>query len=110
MTSFVDLMGCVLAENRDSDLFAMVVWAVWKRRNDMRVGKSGVTLPDLVQQARSRLHDFLLHNFADVKPGGRPPTQWQPPTHQQYKINFDGALFKAENQVGIGVVISDSEG
>ena len=29
-TSFVDLMGCILAENRDLDLFAMVVWAVWK--------------------------------------------------------------------------------
>jgi len=41
---------------------------------------------------------------------GRPPTQWQPLTHQQYKINFDGALFKAENQAGIGVVIRDSEG
>lgn len=41
---------------------------------------------------------------------GRPPTQWQPPAHQQYKINFDGALFKAENQAGIRVVIKDSEG
>ena len=26
-----------------------------------------------------------------------------------YKINFDGALFKVENQVGIGVVIRDSK-
>ena len=41
---------------------------------------------------------------------GRPPTQWQPPEHQQYKINFDGALFKAENYAGIGVIIGDSEG
>ena len=41
---------------------------------------------------------------------GRPTTQWQPATHQQYKINFDGALFKAENQAGIGVAIRDSEG
>ena len=35
---------------------------------------------------------------------------WQPPAHQQYKINFDGALFKDENQAGIGVVIRDSKG
>ena len=102
-TRFVDLMGCILADNRELDLFAMVVWAVWKRRNDMRVRKSGETLPNLVQQARSKLHDFLLHNSVEVEPVGRPPIKWQPPTHQQYKINFDGALLKAENQAGIGV-------
>ncbi|XP_075669986.1 uncharacterized protein LOC142639733 [Castanea sativa] len=109
-TSFVGLMGCILVENRDLDLFAMVVWVVWKRRNDMRVGKRDENLPNLVQQACSKLHDFLLHNSAITAPVGRPPTQWQPPTHQQYKINFDGALFKVENQAGIGVVIRDSEG
>ena len=110
MTSFVDLMGCILVKNRDPDLFAMIVWAVWKRRNEMQVGKRCETLPNLVQQARSRLREFSLHNNSEVEPVGRPPTQWQPPTHQQYKINFDGALFKADNQARIGVVIRDSEG
>ena len=74
--NFVDFMGCILMENRDPNLFAMVVWAVWKRRNDMRVGKRGQNLPNLVQQARSKLHDFLLHNSAATAPVGRPPTQW----------------------------------
>ena len=64
----------------------------------------------ILQQACNRLHNFLLHNSAEVAFVGRPPTQWQPPTHQQYKTNFDGALFKAENQAGIGVVIRDSKG
>ena len=41
---------------------------------------------------------------------GRPPTQWQPLEPLQYKINFNGALFKAENYAGIGVVIRNSEG
>ena len=74
--SFVDLMGCILAKNRDPDLFAMVVWAIWKRRNDMRVGKSYETLPNLVQQACSRVREFLLHNNAEVGPIERPLTQW----------------------------------
>nr|POF02718.1 hypothetical protein CFP56_04951 [Quercus suber] len=64
VTSFVDLMGYILAENRDPDLFAMVVWAIWKRRNDIRVGKRGENLPNLVQQAQTRLQNFLLHNSA----------------------------------------------
>ena len=46
-TSFIDLMGCILVENRDPDLFAIVVWAVWKRMNDMKVGKRGKNLPNL---------------------------------------------------------------
>ena len=71
MTSFVDLVGCILVENREPDLFAMVVWAVWKRRNELRVGKGGKYLINLVQQARTRLQDFLLHNSAATAPMGR---------------------------------------
>nr|XP_023897448.1 uncharacterized protein LOC112009346 [Quercus suber] len=84
--------------------------AIWKRRNDIRVGKRGESLPNLVQQAQTRLQNFLLHNSAATTSTGQPPTQWQPPAHQQYKINFDGALFKDENQAGLGVVIRDSKG
>nr|POE78394.1 hypothetical protein CFP56_78139 [Quercus suber] len=88
----------------------MGVWALWKRRNELRPGKSCDTLEQLIPQARSRLREFSLHNTSMVLPVGRPPTQWQPPELLQYKINFDGALFKAENYAGIGVVIRNSEG
>ena len=108
-TNFVDLIGCIMVENRDPELFAMVVWALWKRRNELRVDKSCETLTHLMQQAHSKLREFSLHNTSMVEPVGRPPTQWQPPEHQQYKINFDGALFKAKNYAGIGVIIRDSE-
>ena len=33
--SFVDLIGTVFAENREPTLFAMVVWALWTRRNNL---------------------------------------------------------------------------
>lgn len=82
MMSFVDLVGCILVENREPDLFAMVVWAVLKRRNELRVGKGGEYLINLVQQARTRLQDFLLHNSAAMPPMGRTQSQWQPPAHQ----------------------------
>lgn len=73
MTTFIDLIGCLLAENRDSE-FAMVVWALWKRRNELRLGKSCDTLAQLIHQARSKLQDFSLHNASTVLPVGRPPT------------------------------------
>ena len=31
--------------------------------------------------------------------------QWQPPSPDWLNINFDGALFTAENKFGIGVLI-----
>ena len=41
---------------------------------------------------------------------GQPPTSWQAPDCNTYKVNFDGALFIAENSVGLGMVIHNEEG
>ena len=109
-TTFVDLIGCILAKNRDPKLFALVVWALWKRINELRLGKSYDTPAQLMQRARSKLQDFSLQNTSMVLRVRRPPTQWQPPEHLQYKINFDGALFKAENYARIRVIIRNNEG
>ena len=35
---------------------------------------------------------------------------WSPPSENQVKINFDGALFGESDSVGIGVVIWNSKG
>ena len=103
--SFIDLLGIVFVESREPALFAMVVWALWTRRNNLRLGKKAGTLDHLFQQARERLRDFLHHNTAWIEPVGRPPTSWQPLGPSQYKVNVDGALFVADNTAGLGVVI-----
>ena len=36
--------------------------------------------------------------------------RWTPPDDESYKINFDGALFQADNCSGIGVVIRNGDG
>ena len=41
---------------------------------------------------------------------GWPPTSWQAPNHNTYKVNFDGALFIAEKNAGLGVAIRNEEG
>jgi len=33
--------------------------------------------------------------------------QWHPPNLDVHKVNFDAAVFKASNSVGIGVVVRD---
>lgn len=34
--------------------------------------------------------------------------RWSPPPKNRYKINFDSAMFKDEDRIGIGVIIQDS--
>ena len=38
-TSFIDLMGCVFANNRDPTLLSVVVWAILNWRNNLRLRK-----------------------------------------------------------------------
>ena len=88
----------------------MVAWAIWNRRNNLRLGKPAAPLSELIPQAQDRLRKFKLYNFSTIIPMGRPPTSWQAPNSNTYKVNFDGALFAAENSAGLGVVIRNSEG
>ncbi|KAK9990437.1 hypothetical protein SO802_025422 [Lithocarpus litseifolius] len=57
VTSFIDLLGCVFAENREPELFSMVIWALWTRRNTLKLGKSVGTLDQLLNQARDKLQN-----------------------------------------------------
>ena len=57
------------------------------------------------------LQDFL--NYQDKDPVIVPvPSQlhWSPPDQNQYKANFDGAVFKRTNSAGLGVIIRDNKG
>ena len=57
--NFVDLIETVFVENREPTLFAIVVWALWTRRNNFRMGKNAETLVQLLQRAREWVSDFL---------------------------------------------------
>ena len=110
VVTFIDLLGTIFAENREPAFFAMVVWALWNRRNNLRLGKKAKPLTHLMQQAKQRLGDFQRHNTAWVEPVGRPPISWQPPGPFQYKVNVDRALFEADNTAGLGVLIRNEHG
>ena len=57
------------------------------------------------------LQDFLATQDPNPEaPPQTPQQQWHPPDSQNYKANFDAAVFKATNSAGIGVIIRDCEG
>nr|POE60971.1 hypothetical protein CFP56_74192 [Quercus suber] len=41
--------------NRESDLFAAVLWTLWNRRNNLRLGKPALSLNQVVEFAQDRL-------------------------------------------------------
>ena len=78
-TSFLDLIGSVFAENRDLTCFSMVVWALWNRRNNLRLGKASGILGQLFSQAKDRVKEFSLHNTTMTSIMQRIPARWTPP-------------------------------
>ena len=108
--NFVDLIGNVFVENREPALFAIVVWALWTRRNNLRTGKKVDLLFHLLQRARERVEVFSWHNIVPEAPVGRQPARWQPLGPGLYKVNVDGALYNADNTAGLGVVIRNEQG
>ena len=99
METFVDLIGTIFAENREPMLFAMVVWALWTWRNNLRLGKNVENLDQLLQRARERVSEFSVHNTAKGAPGGSPITSWQPPGPSQYKVNVVGLFLLQKIQL-----------
>ena len=53
--NFIDLLGCIFAENRDPELFSTVVWFLWNQRNNLRLSKGSIPLDQVLQQARNKL-------------------------------------------------------
>nr|POE97274.1 hypothetical protein CFP56_74397 [Quercus suber] len=60
-------------KNRDPALFSVVVWALWNRRNNLRLGKTCGTLRQLLSQANDRLKEFSLHNTVMTSTERRTP-------------------------------------
>ena len=87
-SNFIELMGCIFAENRDPYLFAMVCWALWNPRNNLRLGKNSCTLDQILQQAKMRLLEYTTHHMVAPPPSTRPVASWRPSDLSWYKINF----------------------
>ncbi|KAK9993929.1 hypothetical protein SO802_023632 [Lithocarpus litseifolius] len=110
VTNFKELLSWILNNQGNPELFGMITWGIWNQRNQVYNHKPCCTSDQLVSQAKERLDEFLavFPRVPAVEP--KPQAVWKPPDGRLVKINFDGAIFKAENRSGIGVVIRDNTG
>ena len=51
---FTDLLGMISAKKNEPELFGWVVWDLWNRRNNIRLGKSSYTLTQLLEKVVER--------------------------------------------------------
>ena len=139
-TSFIDIFDCIFAGNKDPDLFAAVIWTLWTRRNNLRLGKPALPLNKVIEFAREQLTEAAMstsllsystigahsHNLnldeatvtednamtteLPLPHAQRTPIMWTATEAHNYKLNFDGATFAEDSTTGIGVVIRNEAG
>ena len=54
-SSFTDIFEFIFAGNREPDLFIAVLWALWNRRNNLRLGKPALSLGQVVEFVQDRI-------------------------------------------------------
>ena len=96
----------------DIDLLAVIMWLIWGRRNAAHLDDSILEYHQIRSKAEVFLLDFKTAKKDDQRDAAavtRAP-RWIPPIPNQFKINFDGAVFSKLDAAGLGVVIRDSCG
>ncbi|XP_075667271.1 uncharacterized protein LOC142636863 [Castanea sativa] len=88
----------------------MTCWAIWNRRNKLRVREVVWPLNKVAGVAHSQLQEFQqVHRWPNKKVCAR-RSLWKPPDAAFVKANFDGAIFKDLKAAGIGVAVRNEHG
>ena len=105
-----EIFNHALEEDEDPSLLAYTAWTLWNRRNKCRTNEPQYPLNQVLQFAKERRKEFQIAQSNFSKQLHRKHTHWKPPEAGLFKVNYDGAIFKEQGRVGIGVVICNSDG
>ncbi|KAK6147512.1 hypothetical protein DH2020_018424 [Rehmannia glutinosa] len=95
-------------------MMIMVIWAIWKNRNETvwnGVCKSAVELLNSASSMPLQWESTQVVEMKGwrVKPGDG-AIVWNKPKNGVLKCNVDGAIYHQESKVGFGIVLRDSHG
>ena len=88
----------------------MVAWAIWQRRNKLRLKEDNTPIHKVYKSALSLLTEFQQKKPSHTGQRFSRPTHWTPPPPNSVKVNFDGAVFGDLNEAGVGVVVRNDRG
>ena len=103
-------MGFVFTGNKEPELFSIVIWNLWNRRNNLRLGKTALPLDKITKHARERQLEALAPLANRSLHRGQHQMAWSPPEAQRCKINYDAVTFVEDNKAGLGIVIRNGDG
>ncbi|XP_065622361.1 uncharacterized protein LOC136064497 [Quercus suber] len=108
--SFTDLVFSVRQQEENMELFMVVAWFIWSRRNKMHFNEQHMPAEKTLEAATALLANF--HKNHDCKPKRNlvRTQRWVPPAEGIYKVNYDGAYFVDEEKAGISVVVQNDLG
>ncbi|KAL8544247.1 hypothetical protein ACS0TY_004689 [Phlomoides rotata] len=88
----------------------MVIWRLWKERNEELWNKTHVDAHTVVRLAKQFLEDWLSSRVALANGSSRHMCgKWHPPRGDYLKANIDATFFNTM-EIGFGVIIHDSNG
>ncbi|XP_062028683.1 uncharacterized protein LOC133744623 [Rosa rugosa] len=87
----------------------MIIWALWKNRNNVLWEGKAQSVPDLVLSCFTWLTEFQKSRGTGTSTQRSVRPKWKPPT-QGFKLNVDAAFLPNQHQGGIGGVLRDSTG
>ena len=108
-----ELIKLTHEEGKDVNLLAMLLWTVWNRRNKLRTNNGDFPISQVSTIAKQALNEYHQANQVAMLQSPvrtRPRVNWSPPPVENFKVNFDGAMFKEFRMAGLGVVIRNSLG
>ena len=92
------------------ELFAYMRWSLWFNRNAKRVGSTSLPTDKIFSDGVERLQEYhSMQDYPTQQDVVSHSTQWRPPPHSIYKVNFDGATFIDMDSAGLGLVACDSD-
>nr|XP_023900636.1 uncharacterized protein LOC112012488 [Quercus suber] len=108
--SFADLVFFIRQQEENMELFLVVAWFIWSRRNKMHFDEQHPPPKKILDVAEALLADF--HGNPKCRPDRKIALtqRWVPPADVMYKVNYDGAYFVDEEKAGIGVVVRNELG
>ncbi|KAL6189078.1 hypothetical protein ACLB2K_040468 [Fragaria x ananassa] len=123
ISSFADLFGLVAMEGniKNTELFALICWWLWKDRNEVFHGKKGLEPRQIVEKCLEWQREFsgVMLRRKNLQMGGGNGAEVQQSdgevgrssTHEQAaKLFFDGACDNNTNIIGIGAVVLSANG
>ena len=111
--NFMQMAEYVLSRSvvEDSGFFVQLARQVWFRRNKWVNEGIFINPNDIIRQTEELVEEFKKVNMQESTNGAVEnidrEKKWEAPPHGWYKVNWDVAIDKVQQRMGVGVVIKE---